>query len=144
MDTEGLLSTTSDWLRRLMKENSSRGNGIRPFDITHHVPLELYPDPVEFGWIFTGSNEVSRVEFFEKDGVKLDWYYTTATLKTSLDHPKQGKTQLFLSGNNMDPEVYIRVLLDPRAHTGQRYHQKPTNKQPRNKNRRNNRRSQGN
>ena len=56
-----------------------------------------YPDPVDLGWTFTGSWE--SVEFFERvvneTLVKLDWYFTTGTVKTSLDHPTQGRTQLF-------------------------------------------------
>jgi hypothetical protein len=73
-----------------------RHNGNRPSDTSQRVDMTLYPDPTEFNWTFTGSNEVSRVEFFERwerpqDGaglLKLDFFYTTGTLKTSLDHPQ--------------------------------------------------------
>lgn len=100
-----------------------RDNGKRPTDLSKRVSLTEYPDPTEFGWTFTGSWK--NVEFFEKDGVKLDWYFTTATIKTSLDHPKKGKTQLF--GSRVTPDTYLEILLNPRAHTNVRYQErKPT------------------
>jgi hypothetical protein len=52
----------------------------------------------------------------------LDWYFTTATIKTSMDHPTKGKTQMF--GSKVTPEVYAKVLLDPRSHTNVRYRTK--------------------
>jgi hypothetical protein len=96
-----------------------RYNGQRPLDTTKRVSWDDYPDATEFGWTFTGSHD-NVVEFFERDDMKLDWYFTTATVKTSLDHPKQGRTQLF--ANKVSPEMYLQILLEPRAHTGQRYH----------------------
>jgi hypothetical protein len=107
-------------------ERRRRYNGQRPLETSQRVSWNDYPDATEFGWTFTGSHEESRVEFFERDDgtIKLDWYYTTATVKTSLDHPKQGRTQLFAS--QVTPELYLQILLEPRAHTGQRYHTKAT------------------
>lgn len=99
---------------------TQRYNGQRPDDLSRRVDINLYPDPTIFGWLFTGSSGVT--EFFEKDYVKLDWYYTTATIKTSLDHPVQGKSQLF--GAHVDPDTYCAILENPRAHTGNRYHRK--------------------
>lgn len=120
---------------------TGRYNGLRP-DNMHasaggRVPFELYPDPTLFGWTFTGSSEASRVEFFERaaddgsgDVVKLDFYYSTGTVKTSLHHPTAGRpTQLFGRAGNANgpqpaitPEQYVEVLRNPRAHTGGRYH----------------------
>jgi hypothetical protein len=105
-----------------------RYNGIRPRDLLRRVNYQFYPDPIHFGWIFTGSSGVT--EFFEKDGVKLDWYFTTATIKTSLDHPRQGRTQSF--GSRVDPETYRAILENPRAHTGKRYQQRRGGKPQRN------------
>lgn len=72
-----------------------RYNGIRPENSIVRVSLKDYPDPTDFGWIFTGSSKASLVEFFEKRGkndagdefVKLDWYFSTGTVKTSMEHP---------------------------------------------------------
>ena len=100
-------------------------NGQCPLDIIScHVDIRLYPDPTVFDWTFTES--LGATEFFEKRDelsgglFKLDWYFTTATAKTSLNHPTQGKTQLF--GKVADPDTYCRILENPRAHTGNRYH----------------------
>ena len=120
-----------DTMQQLKEQLSSGGeyhryNGIRPSASQRRVSLHEYPDPTTYGWTFTGSNESSRVEFFEKitgdssSLVKLDWYYTTATIKTSLDHPRQGRKQLF--GAKVTPEVYRQILENPRAHTNVRYH----------------------
>lgn len=106
--------------RTTPSSTSQRYNAQRPVDLTRRVDMNLYPDPTLFGWAFTGSSGVT--EFFEKDGVKLDWYFTTATIKTSLDHPVQARTQLF--GARVDPDTYRAILENPRAHTGNRYHRK--------------------
>jgi hypothetical protein len=35
------------------------------------------PNPQDYGWQYQGRNEQSRVEFYQRDGVKMDYYYTT-------------------------------------------------------------------
>ena len=139
-----------------------RYNGKRPEELVENPStdirrLEGYPDATEYDWIFTGSNPTSSVEFFEKEVamedhrnttsggtsllklVKLDWYYTTATIKTSMDHPRQGKTQMFAKAG-VTPELFIQILEHPRVHTdGQRYQRKQQpQQQPNSSNRRNN------
>eukprot|EP00198_Chlamydomonas_reinhardtii_P004322 XP_001693658.1 predicted protein [Chlamydomonas reinhardtii] len=48
------------------------------------------------GWVYTGHNTNSRVAFYENSaGVKMDYYYTTGTVKTVMSHPRKGPTQLF-------------------------------------------------
>jgi hypothetical protein len=130
---ERLDMSSAEASTRLLKERllqaqplgqQQRYNLERPRDYSRRVDWTLYPDPSEFVWIFTGSSGVT--EFFELDGVKLDWYYTTGTVKTSMNHPKQGKTQLF--GGRVDPDTYKAILRNPRQHTGVRYHQKNKNK----------------
>lgn len=117
---EGAPVASSSATTERVISKKKRFNGQRPQDLTKRVDFNLYPDPTQFGWEFTGSWGVA--EFFKKDGVLLDWYFTTATVKTSLSHPKQGKTQLFAS--KVDSETYRTVLQNPRARTGQRYHRK--------------------
>ena len=106
-----------------------RYNGRRPNYRGQRVSEWDYPDATEFGWTFTGSCEGGRAEFFEKDFaqhgiVKLDFYYTTGTVKTVLDHPRQGVTQLFAKGDTLSPEMYRAILQNPRHHTGNRYHRR--------------------
>jgi len=103
-----------------------RYNNRRPDSSnTTRVPFTDYPDPTEFGWTFTGSTQASRVEFFEKNSanamgdVRLDWYYTTGTIKTTLHHPTTGTNQLFR--NTVTPEEYQRILKNPRVHTDRGY-----------------------
>jgi hypothetical protein len=38
-------------------------------------------DPAQYGWNYQGVNQASRVAFYEKDGVKMDYYYTTGGFK---------------------------------------------------------------
>jgi len=124
LDTEGLQISTNELRNRLLgsspTKQTHRYNGLRPTDLSNRKSWQNYPDPTEFGWVFVGS-ENNKVEFFEKDGVKLDWYFTTGTIKTSLDHPKQGRTQLFAAGEQVSPEVYRQILENPRVHTNLRY-----------------------
>lgn len=44
------------------------------------------------------------------------------TVKTSMDHPSQGKTQMFRRG--LDEAQFESVCNNPRAHTGQGYQTK--------------------
>ena len=106
-----------------------RYNGRRPDYRGLRVSSRDYPDATSYGWTFTGSCEGGRAEFFEKDFashgvVKLDFYYTTGTVKTVLDHPRQGVTQLFAKGSSLSPEMYRAILENPRHHTGNRYHRR--------------------
>jgi hypothetical protein len=104
-----------------------RYNQIRPDYEGQRISEQLFPDPSSFGWRFTGSQQASRVEFFEKTLniglVKLDFYYTTGTVKTTLYHPSSGKNQLFRGG--LTPELYAQVLNNPRAHTNHGYRRRP-------------------
>ena len=103
------------------KRGKERYNGLRPNYNNQRVDDTTYPDPTIYGWTFTGSNETSKVEFFEKEcsnfgTVRMDFYYTTATVKTILDHPTTGMNSLFRR-TIVDPEKYIQILNDPRSHT---------------------------
>jgi hypothetical protein len=125
MNTEQVVLSSQSLQEQVSSTSNSqakrRYNGIRPRDLSKRVSLKDYPDPTNYGWTFTGSWKT--VEFFQKNNdVKLDWYFTTATVKTSLHHPRQGKTQLFAS--KVSPELYIKILLNPRAHTNVRYQEK--------------------
>jgi hypothetical protein len=132
MDTQGAVRSSQEFKDQVSggkkkKSERKRDNGLRPNDVSKRLPLSEYPDPTEFGWIFTGSHG-DKVEFFERDGVKLDWYFTTGTIKTCLDHPKQGKTQLF--GARVTSNTYLEILLNPRAHTNERYHGQQQERKP--------------
>lgn len=61
--------------------------------------------------------------------VKFDVYYTTGKVKTALNHPTKGKTQLFrgydgFEVNGMKKHTLTKILHNPRAHTGGGWYKK--------------------
>jgi hypothetical protein len=68
-------------------------------------------------------NEVSRVVSFQCHDTRVNVYYSTGTVGTSLDHPRQGRTQLFR--RNVSLEMLSRIFANPRIHTGHGYHRLP-------------------
>ena len=69
-------------------------------------------------------NEVSRVIAFTRgdgDGgtIRINVYYTTGTVSTSLDHPRQGKTQMFRRDCGL--REVEEIMTNPRVHTGRGY-----------------------
>ena len=57
---------------------------------------------------------------YGKDGVRLNFYLSTGTVGSCLDHPTQGKTQLFQRAVT-DPSA---LFDNPRLHTDMGYHTK--------------------
>lgn len=94
------------------------------------VGPEIAPSPQ------VSHNETSRVVAFvgkyteaaaglrlAADGqlsVKIEIYYTTMIVKTSLEHPVQGKTQQFRGHEfeEVSGDILRDVLMNPRVHTG--------------------------
>jgi hypothetical protein len=67
-------------------------------------------------------NSTSRVIIFRNPSgsTQVNVYYTTGTVGTCLNHPKQGKTQLFRRGVvNLD--MLAEIFQNPRIHTGVGY-----------------------
>lgn len=90
--------------------------------------------------------------YIRPDGSKLDYYPTTGTIKTSINHPVQGLTQMFRQGLSESefikvslhqaiekfwyavvgrtrklPDIqqsFLQVLTNPRAHTQKGYQKK--------------------
>mmetsp|Transcript_36901 Transcript_36901/g.89613 ORF Transcript_36901/g.89613 Transcript_36901/m.89613 type:complete len:585 (-) Transcript_36901:75-1829(-) len=72
-----------------------------------------------------GLNEQSRLISFSKDGstkTRINVYYTTRTVGTALDHPKQGKTQLFR--RDCSNAELAEIMRNPRVHTNKGYNRK--------------------
>eukprot|EP00571_Detonula_confervacea_P005441 CAMPEP_0172317656 /NCGR_PEP_ID=MMETSP1058-20130122/32339_1 /TAXON_ID=83371 /ORGANISM="Detonula confervacea, Strain CCMP 353" /LENGTH=171 /DNA_ID=CAMNT_0013032271 /DNA_START=192 /DNA_END=704 /DNA_ORIENTATION=+ len=57
---------------------------------------------------------------YKNDGVRLNFWLSTGTVGSYLDHPRQGKTQLFRRSLSMSEA--IGVFDNPRKHTGKGYH----------------------
>ena len=110
-----------------------RYNERRPNYQGQRVSFQHFPDPSSHRWKFTGSHEPSKVEFFEKrlnNGsiCKMDFYYTTATVKTVLHHPRQNTTtQLFRRCLGKESETFLKILDNPRYHSGFGYYRQSQN-----------------
>ena len=72
------------------------------------------------GYAETFFSEPSRVVSFAARGARLNYYYTTRTVGTCLEHPTQGRTQLFRRG--VSHELLDALFANPRAHTDRGYH----------------------
>lgn len=59
---------------------------------------------------------------FEKEGVNINYYTTSKTVTTELNHPKKGKTQLHRK--HLCREQVMEVFKTPRLHTGHGYYRK--------------------
>lgn len=59
-----------------------------------------------------GENRLPRINF----------YTTKCTFVTQLEHPKQGKTQLFRRW--VDEPDFHKIFENPRTHTGHGYHKR--------------------
>ncbi|KAJ1475637.1 hypothetical protein T484DRAFT_3159016 [Baffinella frigidus] len=70
----------------------------------------------------TFFNETSRVVSFAPDSpgnARINVYYSTGTVGTCLDHPRQGKTQLFR--RKVDLAMLRETFRNPRVHTDRGY-----------------------
>ena len=80
------------------------------------------------GWTCTryehGQGQLVFLErWMREDKYMLHVWCTTGTIGSYLDHPTQGKTQLYR--RNIDDYSMLRQILnDPRTHTGQGYHER--------------------
>lgn len=79
-------------------------------------------NPQDYGWKYQGSNETSKVDFYQRGDVKMDYYHSTGTVKTSMQHPAQGNTQMFR--RNLNDGEFAKVCENPRTHTGYGYQTK--------------------
>lgn len=59
---------------------------------------------------------------YKKDGIRLNFWLSTGTVGSYLNHPRQGKTQLFRREISMSEASDI--FNNPRQHTGKGYHHK--------------------
>eukprot|EP00392_Amoebophrya_sp_AT5.2_P007506 g7521.t1 len=66
-------------------------------------------------------NTTSRVIAFKTaSGDRINVWYTTGTVGTYLEHPRQGRTQLFR--RNVDTSLLREIFRKPRVHTSLGYH----------------------
>ena len=82
------------------------------------------------GWSEIYFNATSKVVSFKKDSysARINVYYSTGTVGTCIDHPRQGKTQLFR--RNVDLVMLNTIFDDPRVHTDRGYQRNRNNPPP--------------
>ena len=96
----------------------NRENMTRPSLLDPRVCCSLYPDPSLYGWDFTGSctDKGERVEFFEKQGMLLDWHYTTAQMELSWQSMIGNANVTFYQSKGAIPSpFYMEVLCSDKA-----------------------------
>jgi hypothetical protein len=74
-------------------------------------------------------NPTSKLISFRKasdEEARINVYYTTRTVGTALNHPRQSKTQLFR--RDCSPSEVAEIMKNPRAHTGKGYTRKASTK----------------
>ena len=83
------------------------------------------------GWSEIYFNATSKVVSFKKASysARINVYYSTGTVGTCIDHPRQGKTQLFR--RNVDLVMLNTIFDDPRVHTDRGYQRNRNNPPPR-------------
>ncbi|OEU18269.1 hypothetical protein FRACYDRAFT_183600, partial [Fragilariopsis cylindrus CCMP1102] len=64
-------------------------------------------------------NITSRCISFRNNNDRINIYYSTRTIGTALDHPSQGKTQLFR--RKCTVEDLKKIFQNPRSHSGKGY-----------------------
>ena len=69
-------------------------------------------------------NITSRCISFRNNNDRINIYYSTRTIGTALDHPSQGKTQLFR--RKCTVEDLKKIFQYPRSHSGKGYKRRPS------------------
>lgn len=84
---------------------------------------------IRHGWLFLEEQPSIGMLSFCKDTtdshhsfLRINVYLTKMTVSTALQHPKQGKTQLFR--RQVTPEELNKIFENPRVHTKKGYQRK--------------------
>jgi len=74
------------------------------------------------GWEFLTYQKDIYMLSFSKEDMRINVYVTKMTVATCIDHPKQGKTQMFRK--NVNKFMLNRIFKNPRIHTDKGYQKK--------------------
>lgn len=90
---------THSTLHALRSENSTFRNREATAACQNyvHIMSKHTPNPQDFGWKPTGANEQSKVAFYEKEGVKMDYYPSTGETHAIQAHGHDRATRNVLS-----------------------------------------------
>jgi hypothetical protein len=129
-----LKDTANDWVFDFredypMMKVLQTSNGCYHRDVNFASPTCWSPDFVRgLAVSIEGMTEIaytpaSRVISFQtSEGARINVYYTTQTVGTAIDHPSQGKTQLFR--RNCSTSELLDIFRNPRTHTRKGYKRK--------------------
>ena len=70
--------------------------------------------------ILDTSSSITPMASYRRHDVRLNFWLSTGTVGSYLEHPRQGKTQLFR--RNVDMREAREIFENPRKHTGRGYH----------------------
>eukprot|EP00957_Ditylum_brightwellii_P110453 8423829-Ditylum_brightwellii.AAC.1 len=70
--------------------------------------------------ILDTSNSTAPMASFSRNAVRLNFWLTTGTVESYLQHLRHGKTQLFRRNIYIDEAE--QIFTNPRIHTGRGYH----------------------
>lgn len=70
--------------------------------------------------ILDTSSSTTPMASYRRHDVRLNFWLSTGTVGSYLEHPRQGKTQLFR--RNVDMSEAPEIFENPRKHTGRGYH----------------------
>lgn len=76
------------------------------------------------GWLLIDHQVNIKMISFAKDDVRINVYYSTMTVGTCLDHPRQGRTQLFRK--DVTAAELALIFWKPRIHSGKGYKRRKT------------------
>lgn len=80
---------------------------------------ELEQVAASYGWEFLDWQPNISMLSFTKPNMRINIYVTKMTVATCLDHPKQGKTQMFR--RNVSDKMMDKIFKNPRIHTNNGY-----------------------
>mmetsp|Transcript_21534 Transcript_21534/g.26429 ORF Transcript_21534/g.26429 Transcript_21534/m.26429 type:complete len:134 (+) Transcript_21534:98-499(+) len=95
------------------------------------VPLHSHTDALDrsrldsfalsYGYeILDTSSSTAPMASYRRNAVRLNFWLSTGTVGSYLQHPRQGKTQLFR--RDVDMNEARQIFETPRMHTGRGYH----------------------
>lgn len=80
----------------------------------------------KYDWQFHDWQEnigmISFVKVYNGDPARINIYVTKMTVATAINHPRQGKTQLYRK--HVDAKLMDKIFENPRVHTHQGYQRK--------------------
>lgn len=68
-----------------------------------------------YGWTEIRHDQRNKIQSFQKNGNKINVFYTTCIVGTCLVHPRCGMGQLYRKVNTLELEL---VFKQPRVHLG--------------------------